>query len=138
MQIDNFEEAQALTVQLEKTLPFQIRPGKEFLKMMRDQGKSISSETVFTVDRVIYSGDIGGINCALMPWSEVGNKERFVVSITHLVIDPQHPLASKVKAYQQKRIQGLKLQNQVGFAAELLAQRNASKRKKRGSGFGKL
>jgi hypothetical protein len=138
MQIDNFEEAQALTVQLEKTLPFQIRPGKEFLKMMRDQGKSISSETVFTVDGVIYSGDIGGINCALMPWSEVGNKERFVVSITHLVIDPQHPLASKVKAYQQKRIQGLKLQNQVGFAAELLAQRNASKRKKRGSGFGKL
>jgi hypothetical protein len=138
MQIDNFEEAQALTVQLEQTLPFQIRPGKEFLKMMRDQGKSISSETVFTVDRVIYSGDIGGINCALMPWSEVGNKERFVVSITHLVIDPQHPLASKVKAYQQKRIQGLKLQNQVGFAAELLAQRNASKRKKRGSGFGKL
>ena len=138
MQIDNFEEAQALTVQLEKTLPFQIRPGKEFLKMMRDQGKSISSETVFTVDGVIYSGDIGGINCALMPWSEVGDKERFVVSITHLVIDPQHPLASKVKAYQQKRIQGLKLQNQVGFAAELLAQRNASKRKKRGSGFGKL
>ena len=138
MQIDNFEEAQALTVQLEKTLPFQIRPGKEFLKMVRDQGKSISSETVFTVDGVIYSGDIGGINCALMPWSEVGNKERFVVSITHLVIDPQHPLASKVKAYQQKRIQGLKLQNQVGFAAELLAQRNASKRKKRGSGFGKL
>jgi hypothetical protein len=138
MQIDNFEEAQALTVQLEQTLPFQIRPGKEFLKMVRDQGKSISSETVFTVDRVIYSGDIGGINCALMPWSEVGNKERFVVSITHLVIDPQHPLASKVKAYQQKRIQGLKLQNQVGFAAELLAQRNASKRKKRGSGFGKL
>jgi hypothetical protein len=138
MQIDNFEEAQALTVQLEQTLPFQIRPGKELLKMVRDQGKSISSETVFTVDGVIYSGDIGGINCALMPWSEVGNKERFVVSITHLVIDPQHPLASKVKAYQQKRIQGLKLQNQVGFAAELLAQRNASKRKKRGSGFGKL
>ncbi len=38
MQIDNFEEAQSLTKALEKTLPFQVRPGKEFLKMMAIAG----------------------------------------------------------------------------------------------------
>jgi hypothetical protein len=136
MQIDDLKEAQTLTNQLEKTLPFQVRPGKEFLKMMRDRGESVSAETDITVSRVMYSGDMGGINCALEPFSEDASKEVFVVSITHLVIHPQHPLAKEVNAYQQKRIRRLKLQDQVGFAAEFLSQRTASKKKKRGSGFG--
>lgn len=138
MQIDNFEEAQALTKALEKTLPFQVRAGKEFLKMMRDRGESISAKTDITVSGVMYSGDMGGINCTLEAFPDGTLKEVFVVSITHLVIDPQHPLAKEVNAYQQKRIRGLKLQDQVGFAAEVLSQRAAPKHKKRGSGFGKL
>jgi hypothetical protein len=55
MQIDNFEEGQALTKALEKTLPFQVRPAKEFLKMMRDRGESVSAETDITVTSVIYT-----------------------------------------------------------------------------------
>ena len=35
MAIDNFAEAQALSDKLEASIPFQVRPGKEFLKMMR-------------------------------------------------------------------------------------------------------
>jgi hypothetical protein len=138
MQIDNFKEAQTLTTQLEKTLPFQVRPGKEFLKMMRDRGESVSAETDITVNSVIYTGDMGGINCTLESSSEDTLKEVFVVSITHLVIDPQHPLAKEVNAYQQKRIRGLKLQDQVGFAAEFFPQRAATKKKKRRPGFGDL
>jgi hypothetical protein len=138
MQIDNFEEAQALTAQLEKTLPFQVRPGKEFLKMMRDRGATVSDKTDIKVSSVVYTGDMGGINCTLEPVSGSTSKEVFVVSITHLVIDPQHPLAKEVNAYQQKRIRGLKLQHQVGFAAEFLPQRATSKKKKRGRGFGEL
>ena len=138
MQIDNFEEAQALTKALEKTLPFQVRPGKKFLKTMRDRGESVSDKTDITVSGVMYSGDMGGINCTLDSFAGGTLKERFIVSITHLVIDPQHPLAQEVKTYQQKRIRGLKLQDQVGFASELLAKRTVSKKKKRGSGFGEL
>lgn len=138
MQIDNFNEAQALTAQLEKTLPFQVRPGKEFLKMMRDRGETVSDKTDIKVSSVVYTGDMGGINCTLESSSEGTLKEVFVVSITHLVIDPQHPLAKEVNAYQQKRIRGLKLQDQVGFAAEFLPQRATSKKKKRGRGFGEL
>jgi hypothetical protein len=137
MQIDNFEEAQSLSNRLEKTLPFQVRLGKELLKMMRDRGESVSADAVFNVNLVKYSGDIGGINCGLEPRSGMNTKEQFVVSITHLIVDPQHPLALEVKAYQQKRIRGLKLQDQAGFVAELLGQRTSPKRKKRGSGFGK-
>jgi hypothetical protein len=136
MQIDDFEEAQALSDRLEKTMPFQVRLGKELLKMMRDRGESVSADTIFNVNLVKYSGDIGGINCGLESISGMDLKEQFVVSITHLIVDPQHPLASEVKAYQAKRIQRLKLQDRIGFAAELLGQRTAPKRKKRGSGFG--
>jgi hypothetical protein len=138
MQIDDFKEAQALTNQLEKTLPFQVRPGKEFLKMMRDRGEPVSDKTDITVSSIVYTGDMGGINCTLESYSEGTLKEIFVVSITHLVIDPQHPLAKEVNAYQQKRIRGLKLQDQVGFAAEFLGKRPVSKKKKRGPGFGEL
>jgi hypothetical protein len=138
MQIDNFKEAQALTAQVEKTLPFQVRPGKEFLKMMRDRGESVTDKTDITVSSVVYTGDMGGINCTLESYSGGTLKEVFVVSITHLVIDPKHPLAKEVNAYQQKRIRGLKLQDQIGFAAEFLPQRATSKKKKRGRGFGEL
>lgn len=138
MEIDNFEEAQALTKALEKTLPFQVRAGKEFLKMMRDRGESISDKTDITVSAIVYTGDMGGINCTLESYSGGTLKEVFVVSITHLVIDPQHPLAQEVSAYQQKRIRGLKLQDKIGFAAEFLSQSTAAKKNKRGRGFGGL
>jgi hypothetical protein len=138
MQIDDFGEAQALTKALENTLPFQVRPGKEFLKMMRDRGEPVSEKTDITVSSVMYTGDMGGINCTLESYSDGTLKEVFVVSITHLVIDSQHPLAKEVNAYQQKRIRGLKLQDQVGFAAEFLGKRPVSKKKKRRPGFGEL
>jgi hypothetical protein len=137
LQIDNFEAAQAVSNRLEKTLPFQARLGKELLKMMKDRGKTVDANTTFTVDLVKYSGDVGGINCGFESISGMSPKERFVVSITHLIIDPQHPLASELTSYQQNRILGLMLQDRVGFAAELLGQRTSPKRKKRGSGFGK-
>jgi len=136
MQIDNYEEAQALTERLETTVPFQVRAGKELLKTMRDRGEAVTAKTLLTVDLVKYSGDIGGINCGLEPLLGQTEKQRYVVSLTHLEIDPTHPLASEVKAYQRQRVQRLMLQNQGGFAAELLALRNNTPKKKPKQGFG--
>lgn len=133
MPIDNIEEAQDLTKQLKKNLPFQARPGKEIIKMMLEKGKSFTSETLLTIDGVMYFDDYGGITCALKP--DADDKERVVVSITHLVIDPKHPLAPAVNAYQKKRVRALKLQD-AGSFAELLSQRSVLARKKRKSGFG--
>ncbi len=136
MQIDNYQEAQDLTERLEATIPFQVRAGKELLKTMRDRGKTVNASTVLTVDLVKYLGDMGGINCGLEVLPGQTEKHRYVVSLTHLEIDPEHPLAAEVKAYQRKRIQRLMLQNQGGFAAELLAQRTTRQKKKSKKGFG--
>lgn len=136
MQIDDYQAAQALTERLEATIPFQVRAGKELLKTMRDRGGSVNAKTPLTVDLVKYSGDIGGINCGLEPLPGQIEKQRYVVSLTHLEIDPQHPLASEVKAYQRQRIQRLMLQNQGGFAAELLARKSKTQKKKPKKGFG--
>jgi hypothetical protein len=97
MQIDNLEEAQDLCDRLEATIPFSVRVGKKLLKTMLDGGNKVTLDDVFTVDWVKYSGDMGGINCA---FEHSSNKERYVVSLTHLKIEPEHPLAAEVTAYQ--------------------------------------
>jgi hypothetical protein len=134
MQIDNREEAQDLCDRLEATIPFPVRVGKQLLKTMIEGGNRATLDDIFTVDWVKYSGDIGGINCAF-EYSKGG--ERYAVSLTHLKIDPEHPLADEVIAYQQRRVRLLKLQERGGFAADLLANTNQSKRSKGGAGFGK-
>ncbi len=133
MQIDNREAAQDLCDRLEATIPFSVRPTKQLLKTMIDRGDRVTLDDVFTVDWVKYSGDVGGINCAF----EYPGKERYVVSLTHLKVNPEHPLAEEVIAYQQRRIRLLKLQDRGGFAADLLANTAQPKRSKGGAGFGK-
>jgi hypothetical protein len=133
MQIDNVEEAQDLCDRLEATIPFPVRVGKKMLETMIEGGNHASLDDVFSVDWVKYSGDVGGISCAF-EYSDGG--ERYAVSLTHLKIDPEHPLAKEVIAYQNRRIQRIKLQDLGGFGANLLANTNQQKRPK-SRGFGK-
>jgi hypothetical protein len=136
MQIDNYEAAQDLSDRLKETVPFQATVGKQLLKMMKDKGDRVSLETKFTITGVTYFGDIGGINCVLESMGgSSATSEQYVVSITHLKIDPEHPLAGEVEMYQRTRVQRLKLQDQTGYVAELLAQTTLPKRKPR-KGFG--
>ncbi|NJP11203.1 MAG: hypothetical protein HC866_18435 [Leptolyngbyaceae cyanobacterium RU_5_1] len=134
MIIDDYTEAEALTKKLEASLPITARPGKEYLKMMRDKGEAVSEHKELTIEKVFYSGDMGGIICAIAPDPE--QKEVYAISITHLRIDPDHPLAAEVQAYQRKRVRGLKLQDSRSVMAELMQMKQADK-KKRGKGFGK-
>jgi hypothetical protein len=134
MQIDNLKEAQDLCDRLEATIPFSVRPTKQMLKTMLEGGNHASLDDVFTVDWVKYSGDVGGISCAF-EYSDGG--ERYAVSLTHLKIDPEHPLADEIIAYQNRRIQRITLQDMGGFGANLLANTNQPKRRKGGAGFGK-
>ncbi|MBD1928671.1 hypothetical protein H6F74_20810 [Trichocoleus sp. FACHB-90] len=135
MQIDNYEEAIALTKKLEESLPIIVRPRKPLLKTLRERGETVTADHQFTVELVNYSGDMGGIMCALA--DEAEKKERYVVSITHLKIDPNHPLKEEVEAYQRRRNQMLMIQEKKGIAAELLAAKLTGKKKKRSPGFGK-
>jgi hypothetical protein len=134
MIIDDYDAAVALTEKLQTSLPIKVRAGKEFLKTLKQRGEVANPDQEFVIEHVKYSGDMGGIMCVLA--SNPEEKERYVVSITHLNIDPSHPLATEVQKYQRQRTRKLMLEHQAGFAAELLAQASAKKRK-RTSGFGK-
>ncbi|MBW4634438.1 MAG: hypothetical protein KME30_21765 [Iphinoe sp. HA4291-MV1] len=137
MRIDEYDEAIALTEKLKETLPMTVRAGKQFLKVLKEQGEKIDPDREYTIDYVGYSGDEGGIMCTIaVDPNQPNNKERHFVSITHLKIDPNHPLASEVQAYQRQRIRKLMLQNQGGFAAEVMIL-EPGKKKNRGKGFGK-
>jgi hypothetical protein len=58
------------------------------------------------------------------------------VSITHLKIDPDHPHAEEIAAYQRERNRKLMLQNRGSLMTELMPSRSP-KTKKSGKGFGK-
>ena len=53
--------------------------------------------------------------------------------MTHLIIDPEHPLAEEVQEYNKQRTRRLVLQQQGGFAS-LMGDLGTHKRKKRRKG----
>jgi hypothetical protein len=110
MQIDNFLEAQDLCDRLEETLPFRVRAGFQLRNMMKENGIEVDEEKWFVVDSILYTGDMGGISCNLITEGE----KPFICSITHMKIDPEHPLAAEVKDYQQQRIESLKRSERGG------------------------
>ncbi len=133
MTIDNYDSAKALTHQLDASVPFRVRPGKQLLKLMKSKSIPMSADQYYPVEKVIYGGDEGGITCMLQ--GKPTDKELIGSSITHLIIDPAYPLAEQVKAYQQERRRRLWLEDQRGFAA-LARQSKSAKQKKRSGGFG--
>jgi hypothetical protein len=133
MAIDDYDSATSLSNQLDASVPFNVRPGKPLLKMMKSKGTPMSAERDYAVEKVMYAGDEGGILCMLQ--GAATDKEVVGASITHLIIDPDHPLAGSVKAYQKQRNHRLRQQDQRGFAA-LASPSEFVKKKKRGSGFG--
>jgi hypothetical protein len=136
MKIDDYNAAKALTQKLKENLPIKTRAGKEFLKTLKQKGVNADPDREFEIDFVAYSGDDGGIMCGLKEPNNPETKEKYVSSITHLKIDPNHPLASEVQAYQHQRIRKLMLQNSRGFKAELMTI-EPTKNKTRNKGFGK-
>ena len=132
MQIDDYDQAIALKKKLEAALPFRVRPRKQLMKAIED--KSITPATWLDVDMVMYMGDEGGIMVNLLPGKD--GKTVYATSLTHVVFDPEHELAAEVLEYQRQRTRKLMLQNQRGFAAELLAKESLGKRKSKRKGFG--
>jgi len=131
--IDDYKAAIELTEKLKQTMPFRVCLAQQFLKMLEEKGEKVTSETWYSVDYLDYSGDEGGIFLALEPKNE--QEECYVVSITHVRIDPEHELAQEVEAYRKTRIHRLRLQDSKGFASQFLAN-SSTRRRKRRKGFG--
>lgn len=60
-------------------------------------------DSYVNIIEVFDSGDMGGIICAL----DGNKKEQLIISLTQLIIKPDHPLSNKIAAYQIKRIKSL-------------------------------
>ena len=110
--IDDYDSAMALKDKLEQHLPIPAKPGPALVRLMKEHGAKIRPEHILFIQRVFYSGDEGGIMCAVTPAK--GAKEAYVVSLTHFRIPMGHPLYLEIRAYQQQRTRRLREEDQ-GF-----------------------
>ncbi|MBN1812877.1 MAG: hypothetical protein JXA14_13660 [Anaerolineae bacterium] len=99
--IDDYEQAMELLHEMEEQLPIQARPTSTMIRGLRIQGHRIARDQKLVIQSVFYAGDEAGIVCAPEPLE--GIKVALVISVTHLQIDLRHPLAKKIRAYQQER-----------------------------------
>jgi hypothetical protein len=127
--VDDYSKALALTERMKKLLPFPVYPSKILVKMLEDKGSKLKFNQGIQVIDLLYSGDEGGILCCLE--SQPEQKEALVISLTHLVIPDENPLAQEIRAYQKKRNIGLAMQEVRFGQAKRLAKKT---RKKRGFG----
>ncbi|MCU0534751.1 MAG: hypothetical protein MUD14_12730 [Hydrococcus sp. Prado102] len=127
--IDDYEKAIALTEKMEAQLPISVYATPQLLKTMEEKGEKCDRDRLFTIEKVHYSGDMGGITCALTPDSK--SDMVFAVSLTHLRIPDDHPLASEIQSYQKKRTLRLAIADGKMGRAKRLAKQD---RKKKGFG----
>lgn len=103
--IDDYDQALELVSKMKVHLPIPARPTATMMRALREQGRKTTRDQKLLIQNVFYAGDEGGIMCG-MALSEDA-KEALVVSITHLRIDPRHPLAGGIRVYQQERTRRL-------------------------------
>jgi len=95
-----------LIEEMEAHLPIPVYASRELRQLLRNRGKDINSKTELEITKVFDSGDTGGIVCSII--EEDG--EVYVVSLTHLITKPDHPLHGKISAYRKRRIRKLSRQ----------------------------
>ncbi len=127
--IDDPVETRQLFLEMEATLPIAVRFNEQGLKGLKAQGVSIDAkDDVYQIEDLLYSGDMGGILWTVET-KDRGEKTQTVISITHLKVDPMHPLTAKIKEYQKKRALSLAIANSG-------TKRAAAKPKRNKRGFG--
>lgn len=129
--LDDPVETRELLEDMAANLPIAVRLNEHGLNSLREQGKYIKNrEQALLIEDVIYTGDLGGILCVIKcEIDDEHSKELLMTSITHLKIDPSHPLLERIKHYQKKRMLSIAI-------ADSGKSRNRIKPKKKKRGFG--
>jgi len=130
--IDDPAETRQLFLAMESSLPISVRFVERSVKDLQQQlpDLEITKDKVFTIEKILYSGDMGGILCTI---SSAENKEVTIISITHLKVDPSHPLADRIQQYQRKRSLTLAIANSGTNSG---TKRASTKPKRNKRGFG--
>ena len=99
------EYALDLIERLKPTLPMIVTPSKVLIANMRQHNEypiKLKPRQKLKVDSCLYLGGDGGIACSYLLDHQV-----VISSITHLKLDPKHPLYKEMRAYQIARIDWL-------------------------------
>jgi hypothetical protein len=102
--IDNYAKAMELMRKMEAQLPIPIRPTSALFRMLKEQGMQVARDQELQIKSVLYTGDIGGISCEVTPPAE---RTPVICSLTQVRVDPRHPLAEEIRAYQVERTRRL-------------------------------
>jgi hypothetical protein len=93
-----------LIKEIEAHLPLHVYPTPETAQSLQQKDKDVRADEVLQVTSVLDSGEMGGILCAI----ESKDKENvFMISLTHLRIGADHPLKTRIEAYQRDRVRKL-------------------------------
>jgi hypothetical protein len=95
--------SETLVEEMKKYLPIPARFTEDSYQYLKQKGIYTDSNREININNVFYSGDAGGIVCAI----EGNEKEVLIISLTNLIIKPGHPLSDKIADYQKKRIRRL-------------------------------
>ena len=103
--IDDPIEVAALMRKMEAHLPIPARATSALVRSLRHSEVKIPSTRHVSIEKVLYMGDEGGIGCTLkVPGQEA---TAVVVSLAHLRLNTNHPIAHDVHAYQVERTRKL-------------------------------
>ena len=95
------EYALDLVERLKATFPMTVTPSKALIHNMRQDERQkikLRPKQKIRIDSCLYIGDEGGVACSYRLGDQV-----VISSITHLKLDPKHPLYREVKDYQLSR-----------------------------------
>ncbi|MBI1881337.1 MAG: hypothetical protein HYR94_24415 [Chloroflexi bacterium] len=99
--IDDYAKTMELMRRMEAHLPISAQPTSSYIRAMRERGVKVKGSQRLQIKKLFYIGDEGGIICDVTPSADV--KEVQLVSLTHLEVDPHHPLAQEIRVYQRER-----------------------------------
>ena len=88
---------------MKKYLPIPARFTEDSYQYIKEQGIITDMVREINIIDIVDSGKMGGILCAV----KGDGKQVLVISLTHLIIKPEHPLSDKIATYQKKRIRRL-------------------------------
>ena len=125
--IDDRVQALDLVRKMNEQLPIPVRLGSPVKRTLREKGVTVSRDRKFEIKRVFYFGDEGGIMCDVTPTKDA--KEAVIVSLTHLLIATQHPLAQEIRIYQRERTRRIALSGGAGEPSSSALRRRKKKRR---------
>ena len=108
LEIDDPDQVKTLIAKMEAQLPISAEIQPRPASYLRSQGAFVPPHRNIQIYGVFYSGDEGGILCAISPKD---SKEPVVISLTHLKISYRHPLEKEIRAYQKTRTKKLNTSN---------------------------